>query len=400
MNRARDAAPRTRIGISGSYGGMNLGDEAILEGILGRLRSSLEADVTVLSLNPADTLARHAVERAINPRVLTRKEIAPVIGSLDLLVLGGGGILYDGDAQLYLREVNLAHELGVPVLLYAISVGPLATQASRGAVREALNASPGTVITVRDRESRRLLDDVGVTGEVHLTADPALLLEPEPLSAEALTAEGVEFSRAIVGFSVREPGPAAPNIDPDEYHEILANAADFVIERYDADVLFVPMEKIDVRHSHAVVAHMRNAERAEILRRRYSPRQILDLMARFEFAVGMRLHFLIFAALRGVPFAPLPYGSKVSSLLEDLQMDTPPLGAFNVGQLIGRIDRKWDTRGEIRERIQRLLPALKQRADRTNELLRGILGREVSSNGSRLDTHTGTGDPIARSPPS
>jgi polysaccharide pyruvyl transferase WcaK-like protein len=123
-------------------------------------------------------------------------------------------------------------------------------------------------------------------------------------------------------------------------------------------------------------------------------------MARFEFVVGMRLHFLIFAALRGVPFAPLPYGSKVSSLLEDLQMDTPPLGAFNVGQLIGRIDRKWDTRGEIRERIQRLLPALKQRADRTNELLCEILGREVSSNGSRLDTHTGTGDPIARAPPS
>ena len=42
MNRARDAAPRMRIGISGSYGGMNVGDEAILEGILGRLRSSLE----------------------------------------------------------------------------------------------------------------------------------------------------------------------------------------------------------------------------------------------------------------------------------------------------------------------------------------------------------------------
>ena len=29
---------RIRIGISGSYGGMNLGDEAILAGILGQLR--------------------------------------------------------------------------------------------------------------------------------------------------------------------------------------------------------------------------------------------------------------------------------------------------------------------------------------------------------------------------
>ncbi|HEV7135346.1 MAG TPA: polysaccharide pyruvyl transferase family protein [Steroidobacteraceae bacterium] len=371
----KDTKRRVRIGISGSYGGMNLGDEAILEGVLGGLRASLEAEVIVFSLNPADTLARHPVEQAINPRSLTRKEIAPVIGSLDLLILGGGGILYDADAPTYLREVGLATDLGVPVLLYAISAGPLTTEASRRAVREALNASAAIAITVRDRESCRLLDDVGVRSEVRLTADPAFLLEPEPLSAAVLEAEGVDFSRDLVGFSVREPGPAAPNIDPDEYHEMLANAADFLIERFDAEVLFVPMEKIDVRHSHAVVAHMRNAERAEILRRRYSPRQILDLMGRFEFVVGMRLHFLIFAALRGVPFAPLPYGSKVSGLLEDLQMDTPPLGAFSTGQLIGRIDRKWDTRSEIRAKIQRLVPELKRRAESTNELLIQILGR-------------------------
>lgn len=377
MSSAGKTAPRrARIGISGSYGGMNLGDEAILEGMLGGLHASLEADVIVFSLNPADTLARHGVEKAINPRSLTRKEIAPVIESLDLLILGGGGLLYDADAPTYLREVGLATELGVPVLLYAISAGPLTTEASRRAVREGLNASAAIVITVRDRESCRLLDDVGVRSEVRLVADPAFLLEPEPLPAEALKAEGVDFSRDLVGFSVREPGPAAPNIDPEEYHEILANAADFLIERFDAEVLFVPMEKIDVRHSHAVVAHMRNAERAEILRRRYSPRQILDLMGRFEFAVGMRLHFLIFAALRGVPFAPLPYGSKVSGLLEDLQMDTPPLGAFSTGQLIGRIDRKWDTRAEIRERIRRLVPELKRRAASTNELLIEILGRD------------------------
>jgi polysaccharide pyruvyl transferase WcaK-like protein len=92
-----------RIGISGSYGGMNLGDEAILEGILGELRASLRCEITVFSRNPPDTLARHKVERALNPRSLTRREVTPAIRELDLLVLGGGGILYDGDAETYLR---------------------------------------------------------------------------------------------------------------------------------------------------------------------------------------------------------------------------------------------------------------------------------------------------------
>jgi polysaccharide pyruvyl transferase CsaB len=364
---------RFRIGISGSYGGMNLGDEAILEGILGQLRATLPADVTVFSRNPEDTLSRHKVEHALSTRSRTRREMVSEIQRLDLLILGGGGILYDRDAGEYLREVLIAHELGVPVVLYAISAGPLTTQASRHAVQLALNASPSLIITVRDRLGYRLLEDVGVTQDIHLTADPAFLLEPDELSVEALKAEGVEFDRHLIGFSVREPGPAAPDIRPDEYYALLANAADFMIERYDAEVLFVPMEKTDVQHSHAVVAHMKNAERAEILRRRYSPRQILDLMGRFEFVVGMRLHFLIFAALRGTPFAALPYASKVTGLLEDLDMDVPPLGSIGIGQLIARIDRSWDTREQIRERIGQRLPALKERARYTNHLLMRII---------------------------
>ena len=368
-----DNGGRLQIGISGSYGGMNLGDEAILEGILAQLRATVSADITVFSRNPSDTLARHAIERAISTRSRTRSEIIPEIQRLDLFVLGGGGILYDGDVEEYLREVFIANEVGIPVILFAISAGPLADSASRQALQAALNVSPPPVITVRDRLGYRLLEDVGITPQIHLTADPAFLLEPEELSVEVLKAEGVEFDLPLVGFSVREPGPAAPDIRPDEYYALLANAADFIVERYDAEVLFVPMEITDVQHSHAVVSHMKNAERAEILRRRYSPRQILDVMSRLEFAVGMRLHFLIFAALRGTPFAALPYASKVTGLLEEMGMPTPPLGSIGIGELIARIDRSWDTRSEIRERIHQRLPALRARARQTNQLLLKLL---------------------------
>jgi polysaccharide pyruvyl transferase CsaB len=386
METNEAAGRRLRIGISGSYGGMNLGDEAILEGILSQIRATVFADVTVFSKNPSDTMARHKVERAVSARSLTRAEVTPEIRELDLLVLGGGGILYDRDAANYLREVTVAQELGVPAILYAISAGPLETQEARRAVRETLNATAPTVVTVRDRLGYRLLEDVGVSKEIHLTADPAFLLEPEDLPVAALEAEGVDFNRPIVGFSVREPGPAAPDIRPDEYYALLANAADYIVERYGAEVVFVPMEKTDVQHSHAVVAHMNNAERAEILRRKYSPRQILDLMGRFEFAVGMRLHFLIFAALRGTPFAALPYASKVSGLLEDLEMDTPPLGSIGIGQLIARIDRSWDARADIRATIGRRLPALRARAVETNELLLALLGGAAS--GTRSEPMT------------
>ncbi|WP_437299294.1 polysaccharide pyruvyl transferase family protein [Sorangium sp. So ce426] len=364
-----------RIGISGSYGGMNLGDEAILDGIVTQLRASMPAEITVFSLCPEDTKMRHQVERVVPVRELTRMESTAEIERLDLFVLGGGGILYDRDAPVYLREALIAEERGVPVVIYAVSAGPLSDPSAKQAVRAALNAAD--IVTVRDKQGRRLLEEVGVNREIRLTADPALLLREEALPIEAIRAEGVEFERHLVGFSVREPGPAAPDIDPDEYFALLANAADFVVERLDADVVFVSMERTDVQHSHAVVAHMKNAERAEVLRRRYTPQQILSLVGHLEFVVGMRLHFLIFSALRETPFVALPYASKVAGFIEDLEMETPPLGSISSGQLIARLDRSWDTRHEIRAKIRRLLPGLKARARETNQLVTELLARRA-----------------------
>ncbi|WP_437745696.1 polysaccharide pyruvyl transferase family protein [Sorangium sp. So ce302] len=364
-----------RIGISGSYGGMNLGDEAILDGIVTQLRETTPAEITVFSLCPEDTKARHKVERVVPVRDLTRMESTAEIERLDLFVLGGGGILYDRDAPVYLREALIAEERGVPVVIYAVSAGPLSDPSAKQAVRAALNAAD--IVTVRDKQGRRLLEEVGVNREIRLTADPALLLREEALPIEAIRAEGVEFERHLVGFSVREPGPAAPDIDPDEYYGLLANAADFVVERLDADVVFVSMERTDVQHSHAVVAHMKNAERAEVLRRRYTPQQILGLVGHLEFVVGMRLHFLIFSALRETPFVALPYASKIAGFIEDLEMETPPLGSISSGQLIARLDRSWDTRHEIRAKIRRLLPGLKARARENNQLVTELLARRA-----------------------
>ena len=242
-----------KIGISGSYGGMNLGDEAILQGIVGRLRVTLPAaEITIFTCKRADTLRRHAVERAVEIRDMTRDEARGEIGKLDLLILGGGGILYDRDVEMYLREVFLAHELGVPVFVYAVSAGPLTARSARSAVREALNAA--AVVTVRDRQGQRLLEDTGVTKVIQITADPALLVQPEPLPGDCLVREGLDDKPRLVAFSVREPGPAAPDMDQQHYHELLANAADFIVDRMDADILFMPLEPRDSRHAHAVIA--------------------------------------------------------------------------------------------------------------------------------------------------
>ena len=366
-----------RVGISGSYGGLNLGDEAILQSILAQLRAAGPVEVTVFSRDARDTAERHHVERAVPVRELSRDEVLPEVVGLDLFILGGGGILYDEGVSVYLREVALAHEQRVPVLVYAVSAGPLHDATARALVRDVL--SRAAAVTVRERRARQILEEVGLQ-DIEVTADPAFLLEPEPLPPGALEREGLDGDRRLIGLSVREPGAAAPDLDQSDYHALLANAADYMVDRLDANLVFVPMEprQKDTQHSHAVVSRMAHAHRASVLKGEYTPGQLLSLIGHFEFAVGMRLHFLIFAALNSVPFVALPYSSKVQGFLEDLEIAMPPLEQVNAGQLIAYVDRWWDFRRDLKERIERTLPRIKERARRTNEIAMHLLAARLA----------------------
>jgi len=364
-----------KVGITGSYGGMNLGDEAILQSIIAQLRKDLPGvELTVFSRDADDTKRRHQVERAVPVRKLGRSEIAPEIERLDLLILGGGGILYDADARVYLREVLLAHEKRVPVMTYAIGAGPLDDPAVQAAVKDALE--PAAHITVREKRAQRVLEHAGLHREITVTADPALLTKPEPLPRGLLKREGLDGARRrLIGMSVREPGVAAPGLNEKIYHGLLANAADFMVDRFDADIVFVPMERsvLDTQHSHAVIAKMLRAQRATVLKGEYTPGQLLSWMGKFDFALGMRLHFLIFAAIAGTPFVALPYAGKVSGFIEALDLVAPPLNLVNPGRLIAYLDESWDRRRSMRTRIAETLPALQERARETHRIALELL---------------------------
>jgi polysaccharide pyruvyl transferase WcaK-like protein len=76
-----------KAGIAGSFGGLNLGDEAILGAMIAQLRAELAVRITVFSRNPEDTLKRHQVERAVPLEELTREELIPILDGLDLFIL-------------------------------------------------------------------------------------------------------------------------------------------------------------------------------------------------------------------------------------------------------------------------------------------------------------------------
>jgi polysaccharide pyruvyl transferase WcaK-like protein len=216
-----------------------------------------------------------------------------------------------------------------------------------------------------------------VRREILVTADPALLLQPEPFDDESLPAE-FRTDRPLVGMSVREPGSAAPDLSEDVYHQLLANAADYMVDRFGAEVVFVPMERgvLDMQHSHAVIARMLFPQRAAVLKGEYRPGQVLSLLERLDFAVGMRLHFLILAALAGVPFVALPYAGKVGGFLDQVGVEAAP-SKGSTPAVSPRISTVPGTTADPSPNASRALPRLQERArDNQRLLLKLLAGNE------------------------
>jgi polysaccharide pyruvyl transferase CsaB len=362
-----------RIGIVGSFG-LNVGDEAILGATIASLRQVIpEAEIVVFSRDPRHTAEHHRGVKVEASRGTLRTEVEKAIAGLDLLVVGGGGLLYDGEAEEHLYVAGIAQARGQRTATWAIGAGPLSRVGDRTAVAQTLNKMQ--LLTVRDRPTQSLLEAVGVTREITQTADPALLLRPLPFSRSMLQAEGISSTGPLIGISVREPGGAAPEIDGIAYHRVLACAADYAVERFDADVVFIPMEAVDYQHIARVVACMGKPARALVLHKSYSPARLLGLTEHLELAVGMRLHFAIFAALSHVPVVALPYAAKVTGFLELFGGAPPKLEERRwPGVLLAHLDDTWHHRQRYAAQLAAVIPALQERAGRTATMIADLLG--------------------------
>ena len=213
----------TAVGIVGSYGGLNAGDEAILTVAIAQLRAAVaDVEIVVFSRDCDHTRRHHDVERVVAADAAEREDLLAVVKRLDLMLLGGGGILYDREAEFYLRLVRLAQKAGIATATYAVGAGPLERSADRASVAAVLNRMD--LITVREAAAKRLLEESGVERAITVTADPAVLLQPEPFTEQMLEREGLAAGLRLIGMSVREGGRAMSEISESETREIGAQS--------------------------------------------------------------------------------------------------------------------------------------------------------------------------------
>lgn len=353
-----------RIVLSGYYGFGNTGDEAVLAGILATFRQiGLEAQITVLSSDPAQTVAEHPGVESVH-----RYHIGPlvrVIRKADLVISGGGSLLQDvtsaRSARYYLFILQLAQFLKKKTAIYAQGIGPLNNPGIRTAVARTLNKTD--LISVRDADSKALLESIGINRlPIHVTADPSFVVEADLEAADKILAEAGLDGRELVGVSLR-PWPKA-----DEWLEKAAEGIRQASKELNVDFAFIPMqesEDAEVCQSVGI---------GTIIRSTGGVRTVKGIISRCKLIIGMRLHSLIFAASENIPFVPIVYDPKVSAFAAMVEQ----VDGVNVESLIAEdmrdaIKSAWEKRTELAERLNNHVPELKRSALKSGELVKELL---------------------------
>jgi len=361
-----------RIVISGYYGLGNVGDEAVLAGMLSSLRILDEGiEPVVLSGDPSATTAAHGVSS------VDRYSPAAVVKSLreaDLLISGGGSLLQDvtslRSALYYFGIILAAQALRTPVIVYAQGIGPLTRRSTRLLARVLLNRAK--LITVRDAESAALLKLLGVTRPpIELTADPSFALDAidDDEATRALAEAGMEPGRPLLGVSLRR-WKVAPGWSEAVAEGIARAAADA-----GAVPVFLPMQQAgDVGLSEEIAAAAGGG--AIVFRQPPAPRLAKAIVGKMRALIGMRLHALMFAAAMGVPAVALSYDPKVAAFAGEMAGAMPVLDATapDPTRIADAIGWTLANRSSVERTLAARLPQWRREAVRNARLALSLLG--------------------------
>lgn len=351
LERYRRQQERYGVVICGAYGRDNVGDEAILSTMIGQLRQKDPyLPVCVMSRDPRRTAAMTGVSSI---HLFNYFAAGRMMRRSSLYISGGGSLLQNATSNrslsYYLAGIRQAKKAGCKVMMFSSGIGPITGSASREKVRRVLEECVD-LMALRDPESRDALEELGITGDrVHVTADVAMLMEPDTQGADCYLEEnGLDQNGRFALFVLRPWQGAEQKLDA------IRSAAEYVWQRYGLMPLFCGFEPERDGTINRKAANGTNVP-CKALEQIPEGRILCGLTRRMELVVGMRLHALIFACSQGSPMVGISYDPKVAGFMKHMGSGCcVDLDQTDGETLCRLIDQAMNSRGRYEDRAEQL----------------------------------------------
>lgn len=325
---------RKKILVGGYFGCGNLGDDAILSGLIGELQKKHpRLAPTILSGKP------HRDRRRFGVPCVGRMNPFSILFALlksDALLLGGGSLLQNATSNrslcYYLALLRVSQALGKPTVLCGAGIGPLIGEPACRRVRAVLSSCH--YISLRDEGSRNLLISLGVdAAKLHTGADLALLLSPPSgTRTQALLSE-VGLPHTANGFLcvVLKGGQ-----NEQRHRKILTAAVRTICQSSELEPFFAVFDSRSDRADTYTAAHLVGGRVVSCP----TPAHALALLSRARAVVTMRLHAMILATAVGTPALGLscdPRDRKINAFANASGQEQPAADDWNVPTLNDRL---------------------------------------------------------------
>ncbi|MDO4563742.1 MAG: polysaccharide pyruvyl transferase CsaB [Clostridia bacterium] len=348
-NRRYDTA------LSGYYGFHNSGDDALLAAILRDIKEQ-KSDIrpVVLSNKPKETQLQYGVDAVCRNNPIS---IFRALKQSKMLISGGGSLLQDETSAkslwYYIGVIKAAKAAGLKVMQYANGVGPINREYNRRLCARVVSQCVD-VITLRDRESAQLYEEIGVRGAI-LTADPAITL-----GGNSEIEKG-----SYICVSLRPWKAADAKFDAE-----IAQALDAVCEKEKLQCVFIPMQPpADIEAAERVARKMRSD--CEVIEREMNMEETIECVRASRALLTMRLHPLIYALGAYVGTVGIVYDPKVRAFIEYSHSGTA-IEISEASKAAQALEEAIRTGGS-RDRADELCRLAKKNAQLAADLLEGRL---------------------------
>jgi colanic acid/amylovoran biosynthesis protein len=264
-----------------------------------------------------------------------------------------------------------------PIVIYSQSVGPF-KWAVTALARYCLNEA--SLVIVREEITKNYLEEIGLESPIYLTADCAFVLEPAPYERveDILSKEKVDTTKKpLVGISAN----AMLDDEENNYANLMAQIIDYVIEKMNAQVVFVPhVVGINGRGDDRVMGEKiykltKNKENVDLIKGDYSPEELKGIIGLCDMFIGGRMHANIAAISSGVPTIATAWSHKYYGIMRTVGQEKYVCNfkTMNFEELKSKIDDLWDNREKIREELKVKVEDQKKLAWFSGELVRDLL---------------------------
>ena len=309
------------------------------------------------------------------------KKTVKSIKNSDLIVYSPGGSVINErfwwvKQMEYLTPFMCAKFYRIPMVVAAPSMGPFDLGKSNRITKWLLKTPK--VLVVREEISRKYLEDISITGNVHVTIDSAFYDQVDPSDNEQKLKQYIDLSEflksypKVVGITITDfSWHVKYNKDKELSSRITDSFEKFItdLKSKNFGVVFIP--QLFGNQNDYEYMNKFSAENTFTMRDKLDAHFQQYIISKLHMVVGMRYHSNIFAAKMGTPFIAVVYEEKMEGFLKlaNLLDYSLPLSNISASMILEKFSLLDNNYNQIKAQLRSGGENWRKKAVKTMELI-------------------------------